>query len=111
VLVSVAIAVLAVLVALVVVADDDDDVSTSSSTTTPVSPTSGTTSTSTTTATPPAGDTASAVWPDPDGSVRYDDPAAAASGFATEFVGFVDRARSTSGPAPMGPSRRCSFGS
>ena len=30
------------------------------------------------------------VWPPADGSVTYDDPVAAATGFAIDFVGFVD---------------------
>ena len=30
------------------------------------------------------------VWPPADGSITYDDPVAAATGFATELVGFTD---------------------
>jgi hypothetical protein len=39
---------------------------------------------------PPAGDTATAVWPWLDSDVRYDDPVEAARGFALDFIGFTD---------------------
>jgi hypothetical protein len=56
--------------------------------------TSTTTSSSVTTAVPttvPAGDDlATAVWPDPSHSQRFDDPVAAARSFAVDLVGFTD---------------------
>lgn len=56
--------------------------------------TSTTTSTSVTTAAPttvPAGDElATAVWPDPTTSQRFEDPVAAARSFAVDLVGFTD---------------------
>jgi hypothetical protein len=38
----------------------------------------------------PIGETATAVWPWADSDVRYDDPVAAARGFALDFIGFTD---------------------
>jgi hypothetical protein len=64
---------------------DDDDTATSESTTTTT-----TTTTSTTTTTAVASSAGQVVWPPADGSVIYDDPVAAATGFATDLVGFVD---------------------
>ncbi len=65
--------------------DDGDTASDRSSTTTSTS----TTTTSTTTTSAPAA-VGQVVWPPADGSVTYDDPVAAATGFATELVGFTD---------------------
>lgn len=73
-------------VVLAACGDDDDDASSGSTTTTTT--TSTTTSTTTTTAVAPAA--GQVVWPPADGSITYDDPVAAATGFATELVGFTD---------------------
>lgn len=63
--------------------DDDEAADTTSSTTTSTSTTS---TTSTTVAVEPG----RAVWPPSDGSVTYDDPVDAATGFATELAGFTE---------------------
>jgi hypothetical protein len=97
----VAVAVIVALVAVLVwQRDGDDDTVTDPTTTevpTTVAPTTApTTAPSTTTPTPtstpaPApGDTATAVFPDPSTSLRFDDPVAAAGAFAVDFVGFTD---------------------
>ena len=90
-----AVAVVAVVLALS--GDDGDDLVSGASTTTitpestSTSSVSNSTSSSAATATTlPGGDTATAVWPAPGTGVSYDDPVAAAVGFATDFVGFVD---------------------
>ena len=46
--------------------------------------------TATTEAPPPAEDVTTAMWPWVDTDVRYADPVEAATGFATDFLGFVD---------------------
>lgn len=61
---------------------DDDSASNASTTTTDA------TSTSTTSTT--VASAGVAVWPPADGSIVYDDPVAAATGFATSLVGFTD---------------------
>ncbi len=69
--------------------DDGDDQQVSTPATNPPA-TSPSPSTATT---PPATaptDTSTAVWPVTGSSTRYTDPVAAATGFATDFVGFVD---------------------
>jgi hypothetical protein len=95
------------LVAILVVAavvllggDDDEDVDVVDSTTSTSEPTTSTTeaettttteaSTTTTGGTVPDDEAATAVWPDPAGDVRYDDPVDAARGFAEDLVGFTD---------------------
>jgi cytoskeletal protein RodZ len=116
---SSAAAVLAVVVLAVTIAGDDggenirtaNDRTTTSSTATTSSPsttettepstttsppsTSSSTSTSTTTTTAPTStpvevDPSVPVWPTTAGSLRFDDPVAAAQSFATELVGFAD---------------------
>ena len=59
-----------------------------------------TTESPSTTAAVPGGQ--AVVWPPADGSITYDDPVAAATGFATELVGFVDP---VVGPFQQGDSR------
>jgi hypothetical protein len=85
------------LVALALVAGgcgDDDDTSTSStSAATTTSEEATTTSDATATSEPttaPGVDTSTAVWPLDGDGISYDDPVAAATGFATDYVGFVD---------------------
>lgn len=84
--------------------DDDEDVDVVDSTTSTSEPAESTTSsteaetttstteasTSTTSGTIPDDEAATAVWPDPSGDVRYDDPRDAARGFAVDLVGFTD---------------------
>lgn len=70
-------------VVLVAGGDDDNDVRVSATTTT-------STVESTTTTAPAPADLTAAVWPWASSSTRYSDPVAAATGFATDFVGFVD---------------------
>lgn len=79
--------VIATLSALLVACGDDGGDSTSDGSSTTASTT--TSSTTSTTTTVPA-TTGQVVWPPADGSVTYDDPVAAATGFATELVGFTD---------------------
>ena len=67
--------------------DDGDDAG--GSTTADTSTTSSTTTTTTTT-TPVPADTNDVVWPPADGSISYDDPVQAATGFAVDLVGFTD---------------------
>lgn len=70
--------------------DDDERVDTAASSTETTSTTSGpTTETTTMTPAPPV-DPAAVVFPDPTTSRRFDDPAAAASAFATDVLGFRD---------------------
>lgn len=64
---------------------DDDEAADTTAT-----PSTTATSTTTTTTTTEAIDPGRAVWPPSDGSISYDDPVEAASGFATELVGFTD---------------------
>ena len=92
-----AVVVIVALVAALVWAGDDDDTVTQPSTTeepTTAAPTTApTTAPSTTTPSTPApapADTATAVFPDPSTSLRFDDPVAAARAFAVDFVGFTD---------------------
>jgi len=66
--------------------DDGDDAPSDDPTTT----TSASTTTTTTTTTTVAVAAGQVVWPPADGSITYDDPVAAATGFATELVGFTD---------------------
>ena len=72
--------------------DDDaspDDVPSAASTTAKSTATS--TATSITTSTDPAGSNGNTViWPSPGAGETYEDPVAAASAFATAFVGFAD---------------------
>jgi hypothetical protein len=57
----------------------------------PATTSTTTTSTSTTTTTEPApADATPVVWPPADGSISYDDPVEAATGFAVDLVGFTD---------------------
>lgn len=93
---AVVIVVVALLGGLAFVAFDRGDlrvvpgpVTTATSTTLPLLAPSEVTSTVPATATP-AGDAASAVWPSPTSSQRFDDPVAAVTSFATDFVGFTD---------------------
>jgi hypothetical protein len=60
---------------------------------------------------PPATDTSTAVWPTTASGTRYTDPVAAARGFATDYVGFVDPVVGTfrpgdsrSGEVPVQPN-------
>lgn len=96
------------LAVFLVTRDDGDDVTAgdpttsttgagSSSTTAPSSSTTTTSTTgpATTTSTTTGGavsdeEAGSVVWPDPDGSVTFDDPLDAARGFAVDLVGFTD---------------------
>ena len=93
----VAVVVIVVLVALLVwQRDGRDDTVTQPATTevpTTVAPTTAPTTAPSTTTSIPApvpGDTASAVFPDPSTSLRFDDPVAAARAFAVDFAGFTD---------------------
>jgi hypothetical protein len=84
-------AVVAIAVVVYLVTRDDDGNSTAPAVTTT---TTATTTTSPGTTGAPATslpvDTSTAVWPSPSSTTRYADPVAAARGFATDFVGFVD---------------------
>jgi hypothetical protein len=83
---------------------DDDDAATPTTapaTTTEPATTTTTAPTTTTTGLSPT-DQAFVVWPDPGGSLRYDDPVEAATGFATGLVGFTDP---VVGPFMEGDSR------
>ncbi len=87
--------IIALVAALVWPRDGSDETVTEPSTeapTTEAPTTAPTTAPSTTTSTPApeAGDNATAVFPDPDTSRRFDDPVATARAFAVDFVGFVD---------------------
>jgi Immunoglobulin-like domain of bacterial spore germination len=82
---GVVVALLAAAVVVLAVDDNDDDAAVGVTTTSSTPPTS----TSTTTA-PTVADLTSAVWPWVNSSTRYTDPVTAATGFATDFVGFVD---------------------
>jgi hypothetical protein len=96
--------VLALAAASVGCGDDDDVTSDTSTSSTETSVTTDTTpstdtgpSSSGTVATtapestaPPGGDLTTAVWPTEASGLSYDDPVAAAEGFAVDFVGFVD---------------------
>jgi Immunoglobulin-like domain of bacterial spore germination len=77
----VAVAAIAGAVYLVIRDDDGDSTTTSATTTAPAT-------------TPPATtlpvETTTAVWPNASTTTRYPDPASAARGFATDYVGFVD---------------------
>jgi len=97
---------LAVLVTAVITAvavtlwqDNGDDVSTGATVTTSAPSSSATTVTtsepsttgpSNTTAITPPLDASTAVYPYASSSVRFDDPASAVAGFATDFLGFTD---------------------
>lgn len=59
-------------------------------TTTSTTAPSTTTEPSTTTTAVPVGQPKTAVWPLAAGDTRYDDPVAAAQGFAVDYLGFVD---------------------
>jgi Immunoglobulin-like domain of bacterial spore germination len=92
---AVAVAVIIALIAALVWPDDSSDETATEPGTTEVPTTEAPTtapSTAPSTTTPAAepGDTATAVFPDPDTSRRFDDPVAAARWFAVDFVGFVD---------------------
>jgi len=95
----VAVAVIIALVAALVWPNDGGDDTITDPTTTEAPTTAEPTTTpttaapSTTTLSTPApapGDTATAVFPDPSTSLRFDDPVAAARAFAVDFVGFTD---------------------
>ena len=95
-LVVLAVLVVAAAIALVVALSGDDDdttapttTSTSAATTTTSEPSTTTTAVPTTTA-PAVFDPAAAVWPVAATFTRYQEPGAAAAGFATDFVGFTD---------------------
>lgn len=82
-----------VAVALVLTSDDDDPVATDGTTTTVETTTTESTTTTeeTTTTVPFQGvDPDQPVFPDPTTSQRFDDPVAAATAFARDFVGFTD---------------------
>jgi hypothetical protein len=81
----VALCLLASVVVLSACGDDDDAGSTTTTTTT-----STTTTTTTTTTAPVPADGNDVVWPPADGSISYDDPVQAATGFAVDLVGFTD---------------------
>jgi hypothetical protein len=68
--------------------DDGGDAASDDSTTTSTTTTS--TTTTTTTSEPAPADTTPVVWPPADGSISYDDPVDAATGFAVDLVGFTD---------------------
>lgn len=74
--------------------DDDEDTATDTSTSATTGPSTAVPTTTpadtSTSTTPPALDLTTAVWPTEASGVSYDDPVAAAEGFATDFVGFVD---------------------
>lgn len=82
--------------ALVLTRDGDDDAATAPTSTGPpttAAPTTVPTTTPPTTAAPPGpvpDGAATAVFPDPSTSRRFDDPVAAARAFAVDFVGFTD---------------------
>ncbi len=109
-------AVIAVVVGALVIADDDDDTSvtadssttTESTTTTTTEATTTTvqetTTTTTTTTSPPLQGVNPdlAVFPDPTGSRRFDDPVAAATAFAADLVGYSNP---VVGPFAQGDSR------
>jgi hypothetical protein len=76
--------------ALSLVAACGDDGSDTASTDPSTTSTTTTTSTPTTTSEPAPSDTTPVVWPPADGSISYDDPVAAATGFAVDLVGFTD---------------------
>jgi hypothetical protein len=89
-----AMALVAALVAVLVWPDDGEDAVTEPTTTeTPETTQTETTSPTTrspTTAAPAPVDTSTAIFPYATGDVRYDDPVAAARGFAVDFAGFTD---------------------
>lgn len=89
-----AMALVAALVAVLVWPDDGEDAVTEPTTTEAPEPTATETTAPTTesptTAAPAPVDTSTAVFPYASGDVRYDDPVAAARGFAVDFVGFTD---------------------
>jgi hypothetical protein len=68
----------------------DDSTDSGSGDTTSTTSTSTTTSSSTTTTEPAPADATPVVWPPADGSISYDDPVEAATGFAVDLVGFTD---------------------
>jgi hypothetical protein len=81
------VAVVAIAVVVYLVTRDDDD-----SPQTAVTSTTATTTAPTTTASPTSlpVDTSTAVWPFASSATRYADPASAARGFATDYLGFTD---------------------
>ncbi len=87
-----AVVAIAALLGLGACGDDDDGASTDTSTTTTTTAPSSTSTTEATTTTAAGGVTdeeaATIVWPDPAGDTTYDEPLAAAQGFAEELVGF-----------------------
>jgi hypothetical protein len=90
--------VVAAVVLLVVAGDDDTEVATDDTTTTTEATTTTTEAATTTTTTeaPEPDDELTreelgqAVWPHVESDTRYDDPTAAARGFAVELAGFTD---------------------
>jgi hypothetical protein len=96
---AVAIAAIAALVAVLLWPSDEEDEVVTETTTTLAPTTTSTTTEPTTTApattttaapAPAPTDTSTAVFPYASSALRYDDPVAAARGFAVEFVGFTD---------------------
>lgn len=92
--VAAAIAALSVAGLLLAGCGSSDSTSASTSTSTPGSESTTTTSarpstTSSSSSTTPTAETAVAVFPNPAGSLRFDDPVDAAAAFATDYVGFV----------------------
>lgn len=96
--IGLAVAVIAALVAVLVWPDGDGDTvteptteTTAAPTTEPTTePTTDTTDTPDTTVAPAPVDTSTAVFPYATGGLRFDDPVAAARGFAVDFLGFAD---------------------
>ncbi len=97
-----AVVILAGALVFVLVRDDDDsdvtadttttvtDTSTTTEATTTEATTTTTAATTTSSTVPNDQELATAVWPGPETDTRYDDPTAAAKGFATELAGFTD---------------------
>jgi hypothetical protein len=85
-------AIIAVVVGALALTNEDDPVATDGTTTTSTTTTEPTTTTeeTTTTVTFESVDPDLPVFPDPTGSQRFDDPVAAATAFARDFVGFSD---------------------
>ena len=77
-------------------------VATTTTTAPPATTASTTTSSSTTSSVPEAVQPEQAVWPFASTSTRYSEPAAAAAGFATEYLGFADP---VVGPFQQGDAR------
>lgn len=77
----------------VTVDDDDDDTTTTvddDDTTTTTADDDGTTTTTADDDTITSEERTTIIWPDPEGSQRFDDPVAAATSFANDLAGFTD---------------------